>query len=362
MTDIKFDGTDIDLGAFRYAAAKYVKFLIRARSKIKPGFLSDEELKRWQLTNIREDLIPETQLLLMAGAQLAFLNTNFINRCGSGGVAEYDQATAEGRLMTNIAFFVTCSGGGPYHNDTLILAALGRHEGQSSAWDSLVDWSKLSEIRNDLDKLPHPSSTPTAHQGDAVAENVFRREGKSWNIRFQGGKLFAVDDGPGPTYLYYLMNHPDEKIDVHELSREWDRVRAGNRLQSNEEEGLSVDNSMNEPIVDTQSIAEAKKAYASIQAEIAVAQKNNDLSRIERLTEQRRSLSIQMSELFTPSGRLKRLDPNAKKVRNRVYSAIKRVIDNLRENDPSLGRHLEQHVNTGWKCEYSSDKTIVWSL
>ena len=84
---------NVDLGEFRYSAAKYVKLLIRARWKIDPGFLSTAELERWQLSDVKDDTQTESQLLDQAANALAEINTDFIRRCGSGGVKESDEST-----------------------------------------------------------------------------------------------------------------------------------------------------------------------------------------------------------------------------------------------------------------------------
>src|SRR6478672_9064376 len=69
---------DFDLGDFRYAVARYVKLLIRARWKCEPGFLSDEELQTWGLGEIAEDRLAGWRLLEDAAAALARLNTEFL--------------------------------------------------------------------------------------------------------------------------------------------------------------------------------------------------------------------------------------------------------------------------------------------
>ena len=84
---------DFDFGEFRYSVARYVKYLIRARWKWDAEFLSDAQLTRWDLNNIRRDEHQAWQLLEMAAATLAILNTKFLPRCGSGGVIVNDDDT-----------------------------------------------------------------------------------------------------------------------------------------------------------------------------------------------------------------------------------------------------------------------------
>jgi len=147
---------DFDLGEFRYSVARYVKYLIRARRKWDAEFLSDAQLTRWELNNIRDDKLQAWQLLEMAAATLAILNTEFLPRCGSGGVIVNDDDTPVLRLINSVAFLVPPEGGGPTHNQSLIDAAKVLRRQDAIDWESLADWETLSAVRDDLDLLPHP--------------------------------------------------------------------------------------------------------------------------------------------------------------------------------------------------------------
>src|SRR5690348_5823804 len=104
---------DFDLGSFRYAVARYVKLLIRARWQCTPGFLAKADLTAWSLQDIVADHWPAWRLLDQAAAALGLLNTQFLPRCGSGGVREIDAAAPEGRLIFAVAGLAQSEGGGP---------------------------------------------------------------------------------------------------------------------------------------------------------------------------------------------------------------------------------------------------------
>lgn len=74
-----------DLGDYRYAVAKYVKLLIRARATAEPDFLSHEQYQRWKLSNIAADAYSIERLLQLAAAAHDHLWRNFIGPHGSGG-------------------------------------------------------------------------------------------------------------------------------------------------------------------------------------------------------------------------------------------------------------------------------------
>lgn len=108
-TDIYYP--DYDLGEFRYATARYVRLLIRARWKCDPGFLRQADLAAWDLDDIGRDRWPAWKLLDQAALALGYLNLHFLPRCGSGGVREVDEATPEGRLIWAVVGLAPTEGG-----------------------------------------------------------------------------------------------------------------------------------------------------------------------------------------------------------------------------------------------------------
>jgi hypothetical protein len=85
------------------------------------------------------------------------LNSEFLPRCGSGGVRETDESTPAGRLISAVTGLTEVGdGGGPTHNGALREAARQLRDGKGVDWRSLVAWDSLEAIRADLDQLPHP--------------------------------------------------------------------------------------------------------------------------------------------------------------------------------------------------------------
>jgi hypothetical protein len=158
---------DFDPGDFRWAAARYVRLLIRARWKVEPGFLPRDTLTAWGLANIESDTHSAWRLLADAAVALGHLNTQFIPRCGSGGIPITDESTPVGRLIDSIATLAEFGLGGAPHNGNLLEAAQRLREGTNIDWSQLVAWETLELIRADLDQLPHPRRL--AHPGGTPA-------------------------------------------------------------------------------------------------------------------------------------------------------------------------------------------------
>src|SRR5947208_2088365 len=149
-TDIYYP--DFDLGEFRYATARYVKLLIRARWRCDPGFLSQADLLAWGLEDIGRDRCPAWKLLDQAALSLGYLNLHFLPRCGSGAVRETDEGTPEGRLISAVVGLAQSEGGGPCHNGALLEASRQLRDGKALNWGDLVEWNLLDGIRADLDQ------------------------------------------------------------------------------------------------------------------------------------------------------------------------------------------------------------------
>ncbi len=62
----------------------------------------------------------------------------------------------------------------------------------------------LSKQRGKEEQLPLP-------------DYVFRKKGKSWNIRYAGGNPFSLPDVAGLFYIVYLLERPSERIAVEKL-------------------------------------------------------------------------------------------------------------------------------------------------
>jgi hypothetical protein len=192
-----FHYCDFDWGEFRYAVARYIRLLIRARWKCAPGFLPETDLAQWQLSNIdTKNPASAAALLTEAAACLDRLSGRFLPGCSSGGVpAEWDsESTPVGRLQARI-FELTFY---DYASDIswpLVTAADRLRKQEKVDWLALVDWGLLPAIRADLDLLPHPGSA--AHLTDTrlcqMSAPRLTLEGASYTITFDGTPYTGID-------------------------------------------------------------------------------------------------------------------------------------------------------------------------
>ena len=136
-----------DLTQYRNAVLKYVKLMIRARTKEEPDFLDGAQYDRWKLSDIADDTYSIEALLPMAEAAREHLWREFIGPHGSGGVAADDP---RGELKQAVVRFAM---------GTSPEALLRQWRDRSSInWDEAAEWGLLDEIRDGLDGIPSAGS------------------------------------------------------------------------------------------------------------------------------------------------------------------------------------------------------------
>jgi hypothetical protein len=141
-----------DLGEYRYATAKLVKLLIRARAKVEADFLNANDYKRWGLANIQDDRDSPETLVQAAEVTNAYLWNSFIGPCGSGGIRLDDPL---GNLKEQvIRFSLSCE-------ESELLAKIRR--GERIDWSQAAAWDLLPAIREGLDGLPEPAGNSSAN-------------------------------------------------------------------------------------------------------------------------------------------------------------------------------------------------------
>jgi hypothetical protein len=365
---------EYDLGTFRYAVARYVKLLIRARWKVEPGFLSEEELRKWNLAAIQSDRYPSWHLLADAAMALAHLNTEFLPRCGSGGVRPTDSETPAGRLIFDVAILANWvstgrfRGGGPYHNSALLEASETARAGEKVDWNSLVNWSMLPSIRTDLDKLPHPP----LGDDDGTGSNTFRwrAESKRWDILFEG-KAILVHNLVGMFYLSELVNRPGKIITASKLKsahvswladpashlRRQAESAALVRLAGEHDDGNSCD-VLDSPgqdlgdVLDKEARANYRSRIAAIPAEIESLRTQGKTAQAVEMERELEELKRAVRSSLDLGGRPKKVSAVHKRDQNTVGQAIRRALEKLKLAEPQFYRYLRPSLKIGWNCCY----------
>ena len=181
-----------DVGALRYAAATFFKYLLLARASAESGFLTPEIRKRWELPVDCETKHTADKWLEQAKRQLTRLDITYGEPGSSSGIDEVDDLVGE--LRTLLSFLVS--------PDALSDAAAQIRRGEAIDWKRFLNWGDVARIRDTLDQLPHPDA------GSPESNGPVPPDGFLWNgqrYRIDGPKVWRL-----VAHLWRCRNHAAE--------------------------------------------------------------------------------------------------------------------------------------------------------
>lgn len=184
MLEGKLAFDTIDLGRLRWQSAKFIRYMIRARAKVDPGFMSAADYERWELAGLSREDWGIDRLLGMALQLILAINDKYLERDGSGGM-QIDAKDPLQKFKELIGFFADYQTALP---EAIRDAIVGRPIG----WPRLARWENLPAIRSELDKLPRlDEQLQATPNGPDPHKAIIRWNGKSVTVLPQVRKLAA---------------------------------------------------------------------------------------------------------------------------------------------------------------------------
>jgi hypothetical protein len=181
----------------------------------------------------------------------------------------------------------------------------------------------------------------------AEQHGFMRRHGRGWLVEV-GDHRAVVPDLVGMAYLAELVAHPAQPISALTL--------AG---------GGGPPGESRHEIIDRR----ARDAYVQrareLADDLAEAEADNDLGRIDRLRIELDAVVAQIEEATGLGGRPRAFTNDHERARTSVRKAIKRAIDEVRGADQVVGDVLDAAVVTGSVCMYtpaSSHHNVRWTV
>lgn len=215
-----------------------------------------------------------------------------------------------------------------------------------------------------------PPASPTATTVSAkLAENYCRRKGECWSIRFGGNEERIYTPEIGFHHLQILLDHPGTQYSAAELDCAVSRKTKGDiqtSLSAGEdydEDGVTVlGQSDAGAVLDAKAIQSYRLRIQELDEELEKARKNNDLGKAEELEKERDWISTELTNAHGLGGRIRKLDDDRNRVRNRVCNAIQRAIKKVKQYDKPLFDHLQRPVlNLGHSICYMPRADLSWS-
>ena len=197
-----------------------------------------------------------------------------------------------------------------------------------------------------LDALAAPR--PQAQSaGAADAAGQLQRSGQVWLVEWRGRRS-TVPDCKGIRDLAVLLARPGQPVPALEL------VEAAGGPPA-----AAAGGSLG-PVLD----ATARRAYqqrlADLEGELAEAEENADLGRLERLRAERSMLAAELAAALGLGGRARFAGDPAERARKAVTMRIRAAISAVAAQDDALARHLRNAIRTGRLCSYQPEETVSW--
>jgi hypothetical protein len=192
--------------------------------------------------------------------------------------------------------------------------------------------------------------TPVQPQSQtSLGDNVFRRKGQAWLVRFAGGEDFILLSSRGAAYLHLLLSQPRRQLSAIEMACRVAKNRGQYALGSAGEKS------------DREALAAYHAKLVELREELQEAKDNNDPGAQESIQEEIESYSQQIREGRGLGGRLRKESDDRERVRKAVGVAVKRAIKDIAQYDQGLADHLSpRRLICGQNPCYVPDKDMQW--
>jgi len=218
--------------------------------------------------------------------------------------------------------------------------------------------------------LPQLVAPPTP-EPEPEPENIFRKCGDAWEVKFNGGEKFMLTGAEtGARYLYFMLHRPNETTPIMEIIR---KVSGGSsNIVSAEmfEDGFLTDgysfgdlpDSITDNIADDKAIRQYRQEIIQIKHDIETAKSIGDNTTAEQLEHDLHSLTNKINEIISPAGQRKKLSDNIKKQVDSFRYVVNHTIDKIALHDPTFAKYLNTMIKFGRTPGYQPVSDMSWIL
>jgi hypothetical protein len=204
-------------------------------------------------------------------------------------------------------------------------------------------------LRLVYDSGPGLTPVPSKNRVPSLGDNVFRKKGQVWILRFAGGEESILLPSKGAAYLHLLLSQPRIQRSAIDLACAVAKNPAQYALGDAGEKS------------DREALAAYRSKLIELREELQEAKDNNDPGAQERIQEEIESYTQQIREARGLGGRLRKESDDRERVRKAVGNAVKRAIKEIAQFDQRLAEHFSAHVFCGQNPRYAPpDRDIQW--
>jgi hypothetical protein len=183
-------------------------------------------------------------------------------------------------------------------------------------------------------------------QTDELAsdEAIFRREGESWVIVYEGKKI-RMKDRKGLHHIAILLEHPDKDLSPFEVEKNTN----------------SIPREAPDKMIDPKAQNEIRQQIEDLQVRLDEDDFPDPEQRLD-VRDELEKLKIYSRQNQRLGGGARDMNSAFEKARKRVSKAIRSSLANIKKEHRTLGLHLERAIHTGRILKYTPSSPIHWDL
>jgi tetratricopeptide (TPR) repeat protein len=205
--------------------------------------------------------------------------------------------------------------------------------------------------------LAEASAAGTARAGGVAAGSaVFRQEGGSWTIAYEGMTV-RVRDAKGIGFVALLLRHPGREIHALDLvAGGADEAGSGGPRRATLGDAGEL--------IDLKARSAYRQRLTELRERLDAAKELGAADAAARLEEEIDFLTRELSRAVGLGNRVRRAGSAAERARLNVTRAIKAAEEAIAALNPALGRHLRARISTGTFCVYRADpeRPVSWTF
>ncbi|MGY1780652.1 transcriptional regulator [Geodermatophilus sp. SYSU D01036] len=258
-------------------------------------------------------------------------------------VAAGDAASAVDRFRDAIRAWTEI--GAPYEAAQARLGLAGALAALGNADAERLERRAAEAALHDIATAPD-AVTPQPETGREA--DVFRRDGDSWTVEFDGRRV-QVRDAKGMRHLARLLAAPGRELHVLDLvsAERGDAASPAGDVFGDAGE-----------LLDARAKEQYRRRLAEIDDDIDDARADNDEGRIAQAQFEREFLVQELARAIGLGGRDRRAAAASERARSAVTQSVRKAITRVAALHPPLGDHLRRTVRTGTYCSYLPDSRV----
>ncbi len=199
---------------------------------------------------------------------------------------------------------------------------------------------------------------------EGEAENVFRKEGEYWTLRYKGDAI-RLKNSKGLQYVHRLLSDSPREISVFELAGSTvarDEIKDKSNVSHDIGRRSSTDLGHAGDVMDARGLDDIRNHLEELETEHASAVAAGDGERAVEAAEKIDQIKKYLSGAEGLGRRRRKSADTTEKARKAVSKCINSALDKIKNNHPSLWRHLDSSIHVGRTCWYRPSERTDWVL